>query len=616
MTHDDKTVEFHGIENRQDLDTLINIVPVGVVIFDMATGTPWFYNREARRIAESLSDPGQSLEALMRVLTFRRADGRETSLLEALMNRAFDMGESVRAEEFVLQVPDGRRITTLVNAIPVPAGEDGMVTMMATVQDLTPLEDLARQRAEFVALVSRELRAPAASIKGSAAAALRAVDARDPAEMTQFFHIISDQADHMLDLISNLADAARIDAGDLPVFPEPLEVGVLAEQARNNFLGSGSHIRVHIDLPPDLPRVLADRRRIVQTLVTLLSNAERRSPEHAALWIGAAAGDLDVVISVAAAGPEVPPERLRHLFRKFGGPGDDEGRPVDQRAGVGLDLAVCRGVVEAHGGRIWAESGPDRGIQFTFSLPTETAIQPPHQPTGRRRRVLVVDVNPANLHQIRRDLTETGYRVTAFGDPEQALHFMAEWRPHLVLTSLALPGVDVGEFVQALLAVADIPVLCLSDAGQDQDIALAFEIGADDYLVRPYSPTELATRIQAALSRRAAALPAEPLEPYVRGALTIDFARRLVTMDGQALPLTATEYGLLAELAIHAGSALTYDHLLQRVWGWNNPGNPYVVRTHLMRLRRKLGEDGHNPSYIFAEPRVGYRMAPSDEGLP
>ena len=135
----------------------------------------------------------------------------------------------------------------------------------------------------------------------------------------------------------------------------------------------------------------------------------------------------------------------------------------------------------------------------------------------------MVDANPANLRQIRRDLTDAGYRVTAFCDPEQALHFMEEWRPHLVLMSLALPGVDVGEFVQVLLAVADMPVLCLSDAGRDQDIALAFEIGADDCLVKPYLPTELATRIQGR---------PEPLEPYVRGALTIDFARRLVTMEG------------------------------------------------------------------------------------
>ena len=600
---------------RQDLNALINTVPLGVVILDMATGTPLSYNREARRIADSLSEPGQSLETLMQMLTLRLEDGRETSLLELPLAQAFGTGEEVRGEEITLQVPGGHRITALVNATPVPAGEDGVATVVVTVQDMTPVEDLTRQRAEFVALVGRELRAPAASIKGAAAAALRAAGTRDPVEMTQFFHIINDQADQILDLINDLTDAARIDTGNLPVFPEPSEVGTLVEQARSDFLRSGNRIRVHIDLPPDLPRVLADRRRIAQTLVTLLSDAEQRSPEHTALRIGAVAVDLNVVISVIAAGPEVQSDRLRHLFRKFGGPGDDDGQP-DQRAGAGLDLAICRGVVEAHGGRIWAESGPDQGIQFTFSLPTETVIHPPHRPTGQRRRVLVVDANSANLRQIRRDLTDAGYRVTAFGDPEQALHFMAERRPHLVLTSLALPGVDAGEFVQSLLAVADVPVLCLFDAGREQDIALVFEIGADDYLVRPYSPTELATRIQAALSRRAAAQPNDPSEPYVRGALTIDFVRRLVTMDGQALPLTATEYGLLAELATHAGSALTYDHLLQRVWGWNNPGNPYVVRTHLMRLRRKLGEDGHNPTYILAEPRVGYRMVPPDEGPP
>ena len=599
---------------RQDLEALINTVPLGVVIFDMATGTPLSYNREARRIADVLSDPDQSLEALMQTLTFRW-DGRETSLLEFPMAQAFGTGESTHAEEIVVRAPDGRQVTTLINATPVPAGEDGAATVVVTIQDMSPVEDLTRQRAEFVALVGRELRAPAASIKGSAAAALRAVGARIPAEMTQFFHIINDQADHMLDLISDLTDAARIDAGNLPVFPEPSEVEELAEQARNDFLSPGSPIRVHLDLSPDLPRVLADRRRIVRTLVTLLSNGEQRSPEHAALRIGAAVEDLDVVISVGAAGPEVPPEQLRQLFRKFVGSENGDGRP-DRREGAKLDLAICRGVVEAHGGRIWAESGPDWGIQFTFSLPTETVLHPPHRSTGQRRRALVVDSNPANLRQIRRDLTDAGYRVTAVGDPEQALRFMAERRPHLVLTNLALPGVDVGEFVQALLAVAEVPVLCLSDAGRDQDIALAFEIGADDYLVRPYSPTELTTRIQAALSRRAAALSAGPAEPYVRGPLTIDFARRLVMMDGQAVPLTATEYGLLAELATHAGTALTYEHLLQRVWGWNNPGNPYVVRTHLMRLRRKLGEDGHNPAYILAEPRVGYRMVSPDEGAP
>ena len=487
--------------------------------------------------------------------------------------------------------------------------------MVVTFQDMTPLEDLTRQRVKFLAMVGRELRAPLTSIKGSAAAALRAAGARDPAETAQFFGIIDDQADRMLDLIEDLTDAARLDAGDLPVSPEPSEVGVLADQARNAFLSTGGRNKVRIELPPDLPRIMADRRRIVQAMGNLMSNAERRSPESAVIRISAAVEDVNVAIAIAAAGPEVPPERLQHLFRRFGGSEAGSGRSV----GAGLGLAICRGVVEAHGGRIWAESGPNQGIRFTFTLPVEVAVHPP-APAGRSRghrpRVLVVDANPANLRQVRRDLTQAGYAVTASGDPEQALHLMAEKRPHLVLMNLAQLGIDAREFVQAIFKIADVPVIFLSDHGGDQDIAQAFEMGADDYLVKPYAPTELAARVRAALSRRAAARQTEPLEPYVRGDLAIDYAQRLVTLAGRAVPLTATEYSLLAELAAHAGTALTYDHLLQRVWGWNNPGNPYVVRTHLMRLRRKLGEDGRNPDYIFVEPRVGYRMAAPDQALP
>ena len=215
---------------RQDLDALINTVPVGVVVFDVATGQARYINREAHRIVDSLTNPDQPPEALLEVLTFRRLDGREVSLLEFPLAQALSAGETVRAEEIVLQVPDGRRITTLINATPVHAAEGGVATMVVTMQDMTPLEDLARQRAEFVALIGRELRAPVTSIKGSAAAALRADDMRDSGETTQLFHLIDDQADRMLDLISDLTDAARLDAGDLSVSPEPSDVGRLVEQ--------------------------------------------------------------------------------------------------------------------------------------------------------------------------------------------------------------------------------------------------------------------------------------------------------------------------------------------------------------------------------------------------
>ena len=601
MSPSDKA--YHGTE-------VLNTVPVGVVVFDVATARPRYFNQEARHIVDSLADPDQPLEALLEVLIFHRLDGRKISLSEFLSAQVLSAGEAVRAEEMVLQVPDGRQITTLINAIPVPDAEGGVATIVVTLQDMTPLEDLARQRSEFMTLVGRELGAPVTSIKGAAAAALRTVDMRDPGEALQLFHIIDDQVDRILDLISDLTDAARLAAGDLSMSPEPLDVGMLLEQARAAFLSTGDRNHVCLDLPPDLPRVMADFRRIVQVLGNLLSNAERRSPDSVAIRVGAAAEGLEVAIFVAAAGSEVPPEHLRRLFQKFGDP-KDRGR---LGGGTELGLAICRGVVEAHGGRIRAESGPNQDIRFTFTLPTEVVVHSPA--SSRRTRVLVVDANPVHLSQVRRDVTDAGCAVTTASEPEQALRLMAKQHFHLVLTSLVLPGVDAAAFVQSLLEVADGPVLCLSDVGRDQDIVKALEIGADDYLVRPYSPSELAIRMRSALGRRAAARPTKPPEPYIRGALTIDFARRLAKMDGQPLPLTTTEYSLLAELAAHAGSALTYDHLLKRVWGWRNPGNPYVVRTHLMRLRRKLGEDGHNPVYILAEPSVGYRMVLPDEGLP
>ena len=140
-------------------------------------------------------------------------------------------------------------------------------------------------------------------------------------------------------------------------------------------------------------------------------------------------------------------------------------------------------------------------------------------------------------------------------------------------------------------------------------IARALEKGADDYIVKPFSLTELMAMIQAALRRRQAPSPAQPTEPYVRGDLTIDYAERLVRVAGRPVHLTAIEYGLLFEPSVHGGRVLTHDQILQRVWGRASSGNAGTIRTHLMRLRRKLGEDAASPKYIFAEPRVGYRMA-------
>ena len=241
--------------------------------------------------------------------------------------------------------------------------------MVVTVQDLTPLEDLERLRAEFLGMVSHELRTPLTSIKGSADTLLEESARLDPAEMRQFHRIIRDQTVRMRGLITDLLDVARIETGTLPVAPQSVEVTALVDQARNQFpSGGGGRDNLHIDLAPDLPRVMADRRRIVQVLDNLLSTAARYSPADSAIRLAAVREGVHVAFSVADNGRGVPAERLPQLFRKFSRlDGEELGRDL---GGSGLGLSICKGIVEAHGGRIWAESGGEGlGTRFTFTIP-------------------------------------------------------------------------------------------------------------------------------------------------------------------------------------------------------------------------------------------------------
>ena len=577
-------------------------------------------NREGRRLVDGLTNPGQTAEQLLDVLTFRRADGREISLREFPLAEALSTGETVRAEEIVIRVPDGRSVSVLLNATAIRSEEGQVESVVVTLQDMTALEELDRLRAEFLGMVSHELRAPLTSIKGSAATVLGSSADLDPAVVRQFFRIIEEQADHMHDLVADLLDVARIETGTLPVTPEPAEVAVLVDRARSTFTSAGGRNNLAIDIPPDLPLVMADRRRIVQVVGNLLSNAAKHSSESSVIRISAVREDVHVAVSVADEGRGIPSERLPYLFRKFTRTdGDDLGSGV---AGSGLGLAICKGIVEAHGGRIWAESeGPGMGARFTFTIPTveeagsgtavsTSAARRAVAGPGERVRVLAVDDDPQALRYVRDALASAGYTPVVTGDPEEALRLVEEEKPDLVLLDLMLPGTDGIELMKDILGAGDVPVIFLSAYGRDELIARAFDMGAVDYVVKPFSPTELAARIRAALRKRAAS---EPSEPYVLGDLTIDYAERRVTLAGRPLPLIAMEYRLLAELSANAGRLLTYEHLLERVWGEKSSGDVRPMRTIVSKLRRKLGDDADNPTYIFTEPRVGYRMPKGEQ---
>ena len=466
-------------------------------------------------------------------------------------------------------------------------------------------------------MVSHELRTPLTSIKGSTTSLLRASRTLDWVELRQFHRIIDEQADRMDDLIGDLLDAGRIDAGTLSVDPEPRELAGLVEQARTTFLSGGGRQAISIDLPPGLPPVIADERRIVQVLNNLFSNAARHSPESSPIQVGAVHDRLEVAISVSDEGRGIPPERLPHLFRKYADiAGDDR-----ERAGFGLGLVICKGLVEAHGGRIRAESaGPGLGTRFTFTLPAAgesravadaRTATPGARPSGEEPEptpVLAVDDDPETLRYLRDTLADAGYTPIVTGEPEEVSALIRTKRPHLVLLDLVLPGADGIELMQTVPELSDLPVIFISAYGRDETIARALEAGGEDYIVKPFSPTELTARVRAVLRRRAVT------EPFVLDDLSIDYDRRLVTVAGREVRLTPKEYELLRILSMDAGRVVTYASLLRQIWGDETDGNTAPVRDILKRLRRKLGEDPTKPAYIFNERGVGYHVPRPGEG--
>ncbi|MYB75614.1 MAG: response regulator transcription factor, partial [Chloroflexi bacterium] len=225
--------------------------------------------------------------------------------------------------------------------------------------------------------------------------------------------------------------------------------------------------------------------------------------------------------------------------------------------------------------------------------------------------VLTVDDDIQTLRYVRNALVEAGYTSFGTGDPAEADRLLSAEEPDLVLLGAIMPRTDGFALINRIAENTDAPVIFLSERDQDQDIAKAFEMGAADYIVKPFSANELVARIRVALRGQSAQAKDEHEESYLLRDLRINFAERRVTVDGRPIKLTATEYDLLTELSNNAGRVLTHDHLLQRVWGPTYEGDSQLLRTYVKYLRQKLGDDASNPKYIFTEPRVGYRMARS-----
>ncbi len=604
---------------KSDLEALLNSSPMGVFVLDAKTGEVLSLNEETKRMVGGVTGQAATLEQLLSVMTFRRADGREVCLAESTLAQVLRSGETVRAEEIVIYLPNGQSVTTLVNARPIHSDEGNIISVVVTMQDMSPLQELGRLRAEFLGMVNDKLRKPLTTIKGSTATLLGSQFALDPAETQEFFRIINEQTDRIRNLINNLLDATRIEAGTFSINPEPTDLDGIFVEASSAFLSGEAKNQLVSEFSQDLPRVMADRQRILQVMNFLLSLASKNSPEASTIRLAVFPFDAHLAVTITDEGENVSAELLPHLFNKPSWIDGDEGKC--EIKGARLYLAICKGIVEAHGGQISAESGgPGLGTRLIFTIPvakeaaeTEFAA-PPQLPVStedsdrEQMSILAVDDDPQTLRYVRDALMEGGYVPITTVKSDEVIRLIYDVRPSAVLLDLVLAEGNEFEIVKSISQITDAPIIFLSGYGRERTIAEAFDLGAADYIVKPFSPNELLARITTALRRKAMSDRTQALEPFVLGDLQIIYAERGVTVAGRQVRLTATEYNLLFELSINAGRVLTHDQLLDRVWGAKNSGDSQVLRAFVKALRRKLGDDARSPTYVFTEHRVGYRM--------
>ena len=226
----------------------------------------------------------------------------------------------------------------------------------------------------------------------------------------------------------------------------------------------------------------------------------------------------------------------------------------------------------------------------------------------RKYRILVVDDERRMVGFIRLNLEQDGFEVIEAYNGTQALDRLRDSLPDLILLDVMMPDIDGFEVLRTIREISQVPVIMLTAKGEEDDKVKGLELGADDYVTKPFSPRELVSRVKAVLRRGSTFEEGDEGFIEVDERLKIDFGRREVWVEEELIKLRPTEYRLLYHLVQNAGWVLTHDQILTKVWGYEYRDEPHYVRLYINYLRKKIEKDPANPVYILTERGVGYRF--------
>ena len=483
-------------------------------------------------------------------------------------------------------------------------------------QDVTETRRIEAVRRDFVANVSHELKTPVGALALLAEAIEQAAD--DPEAVQRFAGRIAREADRLARLVHELIDLSRLQGGE----PLPELVPVEVDDVHRRGGGPHPHRRrgPRSSTSPSAAQqglvVRGVESQLATAVTNLLANAVAYSPGETRIAVAARARSGFAEIAVTDSGIGIPRKDRQRVFERFYRV--DQAR-ASSTGGTGLGLAIVKHVASNHGGSVtvWSEEG--LGSTFTLRIPLRRharrdvrSADDPSTPSLEgtfMTRVLVVEDEESFSDALSYMLRKEGFEAVVAGDrtgrarrvrPRRRRHRAA--RPD----AAGLPGTEV---CRALRSRSNVPIIMLTAKDSEIDKVVGLELGADDYVTKPYSARELVARIRAVLRRRGDAAETPPGDGVLEaGPVRMDVERHVVAVDGETVALPLKEFDLLEYLLRNAGRVLTRGQLIDRVWGADYVGDTKTLDVHVKRLRAKVEPDPANPKYLVTVRGLGYKL--------
>jgi PAS domain S-box-containing protein len=486
------------------------------------------------------------------------------------------------------------------------------------VQDITELRDRVSWKLELLSILAHDIRAPLASLKGHATALLGNYQQWGDDMVLDFLAAIDRSTDQLVHQVDRSLALTRVEAGRLGLKPESVDVEEVIHDALDRIRAKFEQINIQMELPDDSSKLRVDPGRIEEVLINLIDNAMRYTPQDQTITIAAEPNGGMMRISITDLGPGIPKEVQETIFEKYT-------QAEGEKGGSGLGLFISRKIIESHGGKIWLESPPkgqETGTRFTFTVPfmPDQVQAEAKQTTGRTEiqtkkeqfqidagelNVLIVEDEPDFQSLIQTILHEAGYQTEVTDNGTEALDLLQMAPYDVVLLDWNLPGIQGIEVCRNARRWSNIPILMVTSHTSMQELITALDSGADDYITKPFKSDELLARMRAVLRRKESFVEADK-DQISSGGILINFDSQEVWSHGKHVELTPTEFNLLAYLTRNEGQVLTYDQLLDHLYGPDEAHKRHDLFVHISRLRKKLEPEPNEPRYILTRWGVGY----------